>query len=64
MKEQDYINEALNILKQECENFGDIDKAENTLKDLPVEIFNDKENNRIFIIPTVKKPIKIIYEKP
>lgn len=64
MKEQDYINEALNILKQEYENFGDIDKAENMLKDFPVEVFNDKENNRIFIIPTVKKPIKIIYEKP
>lgn len=64
MKEQDYINEALNILKQEYENFGTVNEAKNRLKNLPIEVFDDKENNQIWIIPTVEKPIKVIYEKP
>lgn len=64
MKEQDYINEALNILKQEYENFSTVNEAKNRLKNLPIEVFDDKENNQIWIIPTVEKPIKVIYEKP
>lgn len=64
MKEQNYINEALNILKQEYENFGTVNEAKNRLKNLPIEILEDKENNRIWIIPTGEKFIKIIYEKP
>lgn len=64
MKEQDYINEMLNILKQEYENFGTVNEAKNRLKNLPIEVLEDKENNRIWIIPTVEKHIKIIYEKP
>lgn len=64
MKEQDYINEALNILKQEYENFGTVNEAKNRLKNLPIEVFDDKESNQIWIIPTVEKPIKVIYEKP
>lgn len=64
MKERDYINEALNILKQEYENLGTIDKAKNELKDLPVEVFDDRESGQIWIIPTIEKPIKIIFEKP
>lgn len=64
MKEQDYINEVLNILKQEYENFGTVNEAKNRLKNLPIEVFDDKENNQIWIIPTVEKPIKVIYEKP
>ena len=62
MKEQDYISEALNILKQEYENFGTVNEAKNRLKNLPIKVFDDKENNRIWIIPTVEKPIKVIYE--
>lgn len=53
MKEQDYINEMMEILKQQCESFR--------LEDLLVD-FKSADGCQIFTIPTIWKPIKFIHE--
>lgn len=53
MKERDYINEMIEILKRECESFK--------LEDLLVD-FKSADGCQIFTIPTIGKPIKFIHE--
>lgn len=52
-KEQDYINEMIEILKRECESI----KLEDLLLD-----FKSADGYQIFTIPTIGKPIKFIHE--
>lgn len=53
MKEQDHINEMIEILKQECESIK--------LEDLLVD-FKNVDGYQILTIPTIGKPIKFIHE--
>ena len=53
MKEQDYINEMLEIVKRQCESFK--------LEDLWVD-FKSADGCQIFTISNIGKPIKFIHE--
>ncbi len=53
MKKQDYLDEILEIVKQQCESFN--------LEDLLVD-FKSADGCQILTIPTIGKPIKFIYE--
>ena len=53
MKEQDYINEMLKMVKQQCESF----KLEDLLAD-----FKSADGYQILTIPTIGKPIRFIHE--
>ena len=53
MKEQDYINEMIEILKQQCESI----RLEDLLAD-----FKSADGCQIFTISNIGKPIKFIHE--
>lgn len=53
MKEQDCLDEILEVVKQQCESF----KLEDLLAD-----FKSADGYQILTIPTIWKPIKFIHE--
>lgn len=53
MKEQDYLDEILEIIKQQCENFN--------LEDLLLD-FKSADGCQIFTISMIGNPIKFIHE--
>lgn len=53
MKEQDYLDEMLEVVKQQCESFK--------LEDLLVD-FKSADGCHIFTVSNIEKPIKFIHE--